>query len=288
MGKEVFNRVAPRQIWLTMSEARQKTGFGVMFLKKLLGYMDGLDEAEAVLRTDVHVDELARVQAYWDTLLNLETAASLLGITTPQVKLLQYSGVLDTIKITSSLRYIFRIQVSELLEKLDELPSTLPNKSVVPIKEFCQLKQVSIVRMIDLWGQGKLDGKLCRGEGAGLQSIEVDWSLLSEKDMVKLIKDLTPADAARYLKINVIAIRRLRDAGYLEAKTCRNPDTRHLKQYITQRSISRFERRYVTLGQLADDRKVRPIHLARKFDRENVMPINCSSGFVRVYSRHAV
>lgn len=91
-----------------------------------------------------------------------------------------------------------------------------------------------------------------------------------------------------YFKINVIAIRRLRDAGYLEVKTCRNPDTRHLKQYITQRSISRFERRYVTLGQLADDRKVRPIHLARKLDRENVMPINCSSGSVRVYSRHTV
>lgn len=94
MGQEVFNRVAPKQIWLTVNEARKKTGFGVMFLKRFLGYMNGLDETEAVLRTDVHADELAKVQAYWETLLNLETAASLLGISSGQVKLLQDCGVL--------------------------------------------------------------------------------------------------------------------------------------------------------------------------------------------------
>lgn len=283
MGKEVFNRVAPKQIWLTMNEARKISGFGVMFLKKLLGYMDGLDETDAVLRTDVHVDELANAQAYWKTLINLTAAASLLGVSGPQVKSLQCSGVLDTIKITSSLRYILQSQVTELLEKLEELPTALPNKSVAPLKIFCHLKHVSIVQIIDLWVQGKLEGKLCRGEGAGLHAIEIDWALLSEKDLVKLVGDLTLAETAKYLKVNVIAIRRLRDAEYLEAIWLRNPDTNHLKQYITQRSISDFERQYVTLGQLAYDQKVRPIHLATKLDRENVAPINCRAGPVRVY-----
>ncbi len=73
-GKEIFNRVAPTQTVLTMHEARKRSGFGVTFLKKLLGHMDGIDEAEALLRTDVHVDELARVMEFWGNLIKLNDA----------------------------------------------------------------------------------------------------------------------------------------------------------------------------------------------------------------------
>ena len=283
-GREIFDRIAPEQTLLTMNEARKRSGFGVMFLKKLLGHVNGIDEAEAVLRTDVHVDELAKAKAYWDNLINLKDAVWMLGVSGPQIKSLQSCGAIDMIKITSSLRYLLRSQVAELLEKLDALPPTLPNRSVVPLREFCHLKQVSIVQIIDLWVRGKLDGKLCRGEGIGLQSIEVDWTLLSQKVLVKLLGDLAADEAARYLRVNVAGIRRLRDAGYLEEISYRNPDTNHCKRYITKQSISAFEQQYVTLGQLANEQGIRPIHLARKLDRDGVAPINCNAGPVRVYA----
>ncbi len=144
------------------------------------------------------------------------------------------------------------------------------------------------MQIIDLWVQGKLDGKLFRGIGIGLQAIEVDCSVLSEKELIELIGDLTADEAARYLKINVASIRRLRDAGYLEAVSRRNPDTNHLKQYVTKHSILEFERQYITLGQLAENRIERPIHLARKLDREGLAPVSCSAGHVRVYSKDAM
>jgi hypothetical protein len=284
-GREIFNRVAPEQTLLTMNEASKKMGVTSVFLRKLLGYMNDQDEAEAILRTDVHVDELEKVQEYWETLLNLETAASMLNISNDQVKLLQDCGVLGAIKITSSLRYAHRIQVTDLLEKLRNLPAILPGKSVAPLRTFCHSKQVSIVRMIELWSEGRLEENLCLGEGVGLHAIEVDWSLLSDKEAVRLIKDLKLTDVARYLRINIIGIRRLRNAGFLDVRTRRNPDTKHLKQYVTQRSLSCFEHQYTTLGQLAHDRNISPIHLARKLDREDVAPINCSAGHVRVYSK---
>lgn len=285
MGKEVFNRVAPKQIWLSMNEARKKVGVTAVFLRKLLGHMNGLDETEAILRTDVHVDELAKAKAYWETLLNLDSAASMLGLSCDQIKSLQNQGVLDTIKISSSLRYVSRGQVIRLLQMLQQLPETLPNRSVFPLRFFCHWKQVSIVRMVELWSQGKIDGMLCRGEGIGLHAIEVDWSLLSDKEALKLCKDPQLTEVAKYLKINVRGIRHLRDAGFLDAAICRNPDTRHLKQFISRDSIATFERRYVTLGQLANKQGMRPMHLALKLDRENVEPINCSAGHVRVYSK---
>ncbi|WP_171233038.1 TniQ family protein [Ruegeria sp. HKCCA4812] len=173
-GKEVFDRVAPKQTLLNMHEARKRSGFGVMFLKGLLGHLDGVDLAEANLRTDVRVDELARAQAYVEGLINLEDAARMLGLSRSQIKALQSCGVLDMIKITSSLRYVLRNQAGKLLDKLNGLPTALPYRSVVPLREFCRSKQVTMVQIIDLWVQGELDGKLCRGEGVGLQAIEVE------------------------------------------------------------------------------------------------------------------
>lgn len=246
--------------------------------------MNGLDDAEALLRTDVHVDELAKAKAYWDKLINLKDAAWMLGLSGPQIKSLQALGAIDMVKITSSLRYLLRSQVAELLEKLDALPPSLPDRSVVPLREFCHLKQVSIVQIIDLWVQGKLEGKLCRGEGIGLQSLEVDWDFLSQKTLIELIGDLTAEETARYLKVNVAGIRRLRDAGYLEAISRRNPDTNHCKRYITKQSITAFEHEYVTLGQLANEQGIRPIHLAQRLDRDGVTPINCNAGPVRAYA----
>lgn len=287
-GREIFNRRAPEQTLLTMNDASKMVGVTAEFLKKIFGRLNGLDEQEAVSRTDVHVDELKKVQAYWDSLLNLEQAASLLNITRDQVKSLQHCGALDTIKISSSLRYVGRKQANNMLKRLNELPGALPGGSVVPLKEFCFLRQVSIVRVVDLWRQGKLDGKVCRGDGEGLHAIEVDWALLSERDLVKLIQDLTLIETANYLRINIAGVRLLRDSGYLESRTLKNPDTNHLKQYITQRSIAEFEMQYATLGQLAHGQGIRPIHLARWLDRRNIPPINCSAGPVRVYHKREV
>lgn len=50
-----------------------------MFLKQLLGHLDGISEEDALKRTDVHVDEIKRAKSYWKTLINLKRAASDLG-----------------------------------------------------------------------------------------------------------------------------------------------------------------------------------------------------------------
>ena len=139
--------------------------------------------------------------------------------------------------------------------------------------------------MIDLWVRGELEGKLSRGEGEGLHAIEVDWDILSEKRSEELESDLTLRQAASYLKLSVIGIRHLRDNGYFEVISRRNPDTKHVKQYLTQNSISEFESKYITLGQLAPLRRVAPIHLARRLDQENIWPITCGKENVRVYDR---
>lgn len=287
-GKKVFGQSPERRVWLTMDEARKRTGCGVVFLKKLLGHLDGSSEAEALKRTEVHVNDVPRVRDYMSRLINLKDAALQLGILPQQVKGLQNRGVLGTVKITSSLRYLSREEIAELITQLDNLPDTLAGISVAPLKEFCRAKGIPLTRVIDLWRRSEMDGKICRGNGKGLQAIEVDWDALCDKMKVRLDQDLTLPEAASYLKISVISIRHLRDHGYLMQIQRRNPDTNHLKHYLSKASIQEFERTYITLGQMASRQKVAPIHLARQLDRDDIHPIICGKEQVRVYDRKSV
>jgi len=285
LDKGVFGQRPKRETWLTMDEARKRSHFGATFLKQLLGHMDGLPEEEALKRTDVHIDEIGKAQAYWATLINLKDTAKALGILPTQVKALQNRGVLDTVKVTSSLRYLAREQVSGLLADVENLPENLNCGSVVPLKEFCRAKGVHLARIVDMWACGDLQGKACRGHGEGLQALEVDWDALWEKELISLTGDLQLPDVASYLKISVISVRHLRDSGYLTQVRKRNPDTNHQKNYITQKSIQEFENRYVTLGQLAAQQRVASIHLARRLDHDHVPTVSCGGKLVRVYEK---
>ena len=276
------------QKWLTMQEATKRSGFGAVFLKKLLGHMEGISEEEAIKRTDVHVDEIHKAQIYWQSLMNLQDAARYLGILRDQVKGLQNRSVLDTIKVTSSLRYLKREQVNRLLIGVLNLPETLEGRSVVPLKDFCREKGVGIARLIELWTCGDLEGQLCRGEGVGLQAIEVSWDALCGVERVELDRDLMLPEVARYLKISIISIRHLRDHGYLSELTKRNPDTNRIKSYISKDSVSKFEQNFVTLGQMAFRQRVTPIHLARALDRDYVQPVYCGKNLVRVYEINVI
>lgn len=287
-GKEVFGRTQSGRRLLTIEEARKRSGFGAVFLKRLLGHIEGVSDSVALNCTEVHVDDLKKAQAYWDALINLKDAASLLGILPHQVKSLQDRGVLKTIKITSALRYVLQDEVVALLAKARELPIRLESRSVVSLREFCLSKGVPLPQILELWSKGDLDGLLCRGAGIGLQSIEIDWDALCDRQAVQLNGDLTLPEAARYLKISVISIRRLRDSGFLREIQHRNPDTNHLKSYITEESIRGFERRFSTLGQMATTTKIAPIHLARKLDKIGVNPVTCANGPVRVYDKSSL
>jgi len=191
----------------------------------------------------------------------------LLGILPHHIKSLQNRGVFRVIRITSTLRYLLREEVEVLLAKIDSLPVDLNGGQVVPISEFCRDKGIHLARLIDLWLSGEIETGFYRGDGVGFQAIKVDWNLLYDRPTVALDQNLKLPDAARYLKICIKSIRRLRDSGYLDEVQHRNPDTNHLKRYITQSSIRELEDRYLTLGQIAAEHRLAPMHLARKLDR---------------------
>ncbi|MES0827469.1 hypothetical protein [Ruegeria sp. SCP11] len=288
LDKDVLGQTPPREIWLTIEEARKRSGFGAVFLKKLLGHLEGISPDEAMKRTDIRVSELSRVLSFWSGLMNLSQAANELSIRPEQVKALMRLGVLAQVQLTSALRYARREEVHTLLQRIESLPDAPDEDGFMPLRAFCRSKGTPLVQVVADLMSGALDGQLRRGKGTGVHAIEVCDQALAVRDELHLDRDLTLAEAAKFLRISIISIRKLRDAGYLVAINKLNPDTNHIKTFVTRESIAAFQAHYATLGQVASHRKVAPIHLARQLDRAEVEPVSCNGDLVRVYEKQAV
>ncbi len=138
-----------------------------------------------------------------------------------------------------------------------------------------------LARVVTDWAAGRLTGVSRDPEVEGLAGLLIDQAEGLERQERAFSGDLPLLDAAARLKIDVISIRRLRNGGFLNQVTVRNPDTQHDRCYITAQSLQAFLARFETLGQMAEQFEFAAIHLARALDRREIETIPCEAGFVR-------
>lgn len=286
--QEVLGAYPDQVVRITFDEARRRSGLGVGFLKRLLGHLDGVGSEDALLRNELTVQDLHRVRTFRANLCNLTEASDLLGVQLEQVKALIRLGILDQLKFGTALRYLPRQDVEKLLAGIDALPLHSPRCHTMPIKIFCYSRSIALARVIKAWQDGELHGLLSRGEGQGLQTLRVDPDAFCDRTEVSLVRDLSLADTARYLRISVVAVRKMRDAGILRRVIKQNSDTNFRKGFVTRASIEAFAAQYVTLGQMAVQIGVAPIHLARRLDYDGIDLLEVHGAMVRAYERSVV
>lgn len=273
---------------ITFDEARIRSGLGVAFLKRLLGHLRGIPPDQALAVTEITLADLDRVLVFWRGLANLKQAAARLGIRPVQVKELTEAGVLPCLRFGSALRYVRAGDIADLLAGLEPLPEAPRWSGCLSLPEFCAATSTALARVVRLWRAGELAGRVFRGEGQGLGALRIDAGAICSRIPVHADGDLRLPDAARYLQISLTGLRKLRDAGLLREIRKRNPDTNYRKGFIARASLARFERRYVTLGRLAAEHGVAPMHLARRLDRDGIPAVEIDGHAVRVYTRNAL
>jgi hypothetical protein len=273
---------------ITFDEARKRSGLGVSLIKRLLCHLDGVPCEGAATMTEIKIADLQRVQQFWGELCNLNEASLMLGLRPKHIKALMRLGVLRTIRFGSALRYLKRDEIVSCLADLETLTLARPSSYFLPLRRFCQLKGISVVKLISEWRWGRFDGLFRTEGGHTLDHVLVQADAVCAKQSFHLKRDLTLTETATYLRISVISIRKLRDAGLLVQVHKRNPDTNHRRSYISRESIKRFEARFATIGQVSERCAVAPIHLARRFDRDGIVPVDGPQGTVRVYERDKI
>ncbi|QRF67793.1 TniQ family protein [Ponticoccus alexandrii] len=285
-NRRVLGRPVPGVQRMSFDTARRQTGLGVALLKRLIGHVDGLSDTETEALTETTPEQLDRAIEFWGGLRNLKSTAAALNVLPTQVKGLIDKGVLRSIRFGTALRYVYAEEVDLLLADVAALPEAHGVGTYLMLRDHCRNHRIGLVRLITLWRDGKIEGLARVADVTGLQAILVPQEVdVGARDVPLAPGDLTPLEAAAYLKIGVGAIRALRDAGYLGHANCVNADTNHRHTLITRSSIRDFEARFLTLGQLATASKVAPIHLARRLDREGVPTVSCGGRHVRAYER---
>ena len=157
-------------------------------------------------------------------------------------------GLLRSVKISSSLRYPLSEDVLALLNAVSGLPFALDQLATLPVNEYCRQRRISLWRVLQAWREGALEGVCYQGCGKGICALEIALDAQCERHQPILNGDLVLSEVARHLKISIGSIRHLRDADYLTQVRQLNPDTNHLKNYITWSSIRCFEKTYITLA----------------------------------------
>lgn len=287
--KRVLGMPVPAVQQMSFVSAREQSGLSEGFLKRLIGHVDNLSDLQVAALTETTPEQLNRAIDFWKGLQNLEATAAVLNVQTTQVKGLIENGVLRSVRFGTALRYVFMDDINRLIADVAALPELPDDGTFLPLREHCRSQRVGIVRLITLWQQGKVGGFVRSAGSEGLHSIHVPQEMdVEARETSTAAGDLTPLEAATYLKIGVGSIRALRDAGYLRHTKCLNTDTNHRHSLITRSSITEFEGRFLTLGQLAKSAQVAPIHLARRLDRDGVPTVTCGAQNVRAYERSSV
>lgn len=281
--QEVLGERPARITHITFDEARARAKLGTAFLKRLFAHVTGMPLDDAGSLSEITVADLDRVLAFWTGLCNLQDAARELVIQPLQAKSLIELGVLSALRFGSALRYLHRAEVADLLRAVEALPSTDGCSGFMPLKAFSTSRKIGITRIVAAWHSGELQGQIARGEGKGLQALCLHPDALCRKALAPHHGDPNLAEAARYLRISLSAVRTLRDVGILQQVRKRNADTNFRQGYISSESLRSFERDHVTLGQLAERNAVAPMHLARRLDRDGIPALDTPRGMIRVY-----
>lgn len=227
--------VLPEQIThITFDEARSRAKLGVRFLQRLVAHVDGVPLADVLARTGITPADLDRVMAFWNSLCHLNEAGEILGVRPDHVKALIRVGVLSHLRFGSALRYPRRAEIADLLRAVEMLPCSQRFSGTITLRSFCATRSISLAHVVAAWRDGELDGLVSRGEGRGLEALHLNPEAFCDKVALCLDRDLSLTATARYLRISLTAIRKLRDVGLLRQIRKRNTDTNFWQGYIQQ------------------------------------------------------
>jgi len=284
-GVVILGSGTPKAKRMTFADARQLSGIARARMATTLEHLRAASPNTKVPVTDVSMDDIETVDEFWNSHSNLKDTAERLGVHPAQMKAFIDAGVLEVIRLKSALRYVTNASIDAVLTMVASVPVDHPNAELLPIAVFSQSRCISMARVMTAVLDGKIQHVRRNPELSGIRSLLIDNEQLPIRQRRRHQMDMSVAEAAEHLQIGATGVRTLRDCGYLYQVRRRNPDTNHQRAFITIQSIARFEAEYVTLGQMAARKGVRPMHLAKQLDSAGVEPVPTKGRLVRAYAR---
>ena len=291
-GDTVLGKTCPSPAVFTISGAWQSLGIQRHRMNRIL-------LAEGLAHTDksdnsVRLNEGLKSEAIDDlrcrfaSRLNAIEAQSVMGVSLELLNQLRDHGIVSTtVDALDQIPKFDRDELEQLLAKLSAwVTETQPDGTdMVSIIDATQRVRCPLTDIVKLILGGKLT-QLCRNAGmSGLAAFRVNLSELRAALPQFEMPGVTKGDASRRLRVNYPTINFLIADGVLIERRLRNPRSRQFLAAVCSKSLTAFEAKFETLGQLSKRYRRASGPFSSHLEAKGICPIETPDGISLYYER---
>ncbi|WP_082675318.1 TniQ family protein [Aureimonas ureilytica] len=210
--------------------------------------------------------------------LDLKSLAAYLGIPRPHERALVERGLVNALIPSSVMFRTWSIERSEADRLLARMIACAdpdrPATGLHPLPKAASRSCRSSGEILELL----LDGRLCNvgldPDARGYMAVLVDPDEIKQITAPRVQEITTLREAERHLSTSTKVIKALIARGHLEARTVLNPVMRREQTVIDKTEISRFQREYVSLQSLSEERNLHFRQVSTDLRSKGVKPID--------------
>lgn len=248
------------------------------------------DEQDACVRLKegLSAKDLESISQKLANRLTSREAKEILNASAEMLQLLRDDGIL--VPMTDGLDRIPKYQKNEIDQLLSKLSGCVSakagdSKCMVSIVEASCRVRCPGSTIVGLILKGRLQTVWKDDQLVGLAAFKVNLSELRRALPPIEMQGVTKGQACQMLRVTYRTINYLIEKRLLTSKRVRNPNSRQFLQAVCSDSIDLFQRKYVTLGQLAHRYKRSSGPLGCHLEAKGVCPCETAKGISWYYER---
>ncbi|WP_434722877.1 TniQ family protein [Mesorhizobium sp. RIZ17] len=282
-GDELFGQPVDRRSLHSVATAAKECGMHRKTLRKMLREAGVLNEEEARLPASLALFRAHEAEAILrdgPTALSLEDIAREYNCPRPHNYMLYHEGYLKPLFKRQGhgnglglhfSRSQLEAFMAALLKKSKRIGAPRPDQ--VGILEAARRANCAVREIVDLILEGRLAWIGQDGRTSGFKAILVDLEEVCEMTRGPDLPGMTKEQVEEALHVNDRTLKAIIASGLLPTETARNPRKRHLQEVIRLEALDAFRRDYVTLANLAVERRMHFRRLMIELHNAGVQPV---------------
>ena len=280
LGRRIDN---PRCYSLTRS--RRSLGVRREKFARLIASTTAVSDDEANQPANLTQQQMEALQAKANDMMTIVEASCTLGCRYEQVVRFIRAGLLVQRRDKAAVPYLSRMEVEALVAPVRDLKAARPGPKLSPLASVYKATQASVHEIFHHFLEGRLTSARRDPTKTGIEAL-----LLEPEEVMRCLAppsagDPPMAHVARQLRLDTRTIRYLEKRGELRIYSARHPYMRGQRCFVGAVELRRFQKEFITVGELSAILGILSGPLAIKLDAMGLRPRKVPRRVRRIYRR---
>ncbi|WPZ14559.1 TniQ family protein [Nitratireductor rhodophyticola] len=280
LGRRIDN---PRCFSLTRS--RRSLGVRREKFARLIASTTATSDDEADQPANLTLQQMEALQEKTNDMMTIVEASCTLACRYEQVVRFIRAGLLVQRKDRTAVPYLSRIEVEALIAPVRNLKTARPGPKLSPLASVYKATRASVHEIFHCFLEGRLTSARRDPTKTGIEAL-----LLEPEEVMRCLAtpsagDPPMAHVAQQLRLDTRTIRYLEKRGELRIYTARHPYMRGRRSFVGAVELQRFQKEFITVGELSAILGIPSGPLAVKLDAKGLRPRKVPKRVRRIYRR---